>query len=61
MTALALLTSAAAAVVAPLHLTGAVPADDLPQAAKFDNRPTWDNRVPKFDNRPTWDNWNNKR
>ncbi|MFI6031378.1 multiple cyclophane-containing RiPP AmcA [Amycolatopsis magusensis] len=29
-------------------------------AAKFDNRPTWDN-APKFDNRPGWDNWNKVR
>lgn len=29
-------------------------------AARFDNRPTWDNRG-KFDSRPGWDNWNKKR
>ncbi|TDC41898.1 multiple cyclophane-containing RiPP AmcA [Micromonospora sp. KC213] len=29
-------------------------------AAKFDNRPTWDNRG-KFDSRPGWDNWNKKK
>jgi hypothetical protein len=35
--------------------------------AKFDNRPTWDNKTGGggFDNRPTWDNksapWSNKR
>lgn len=61
MTALALLTAAPAAAIGPLHLTGTVPADDLPQGAKFDNRPTWDNSAPTFDNRPTWDNWTNKR
>lgn len=29
-------------------------------AAKFDNRPTWDNKG-KFDSRPAWDNWNKKK
>nr|WP_304413823.1 multiple cyclophane-containing RiPP AmcA [Micromonospora sp. RV43] len=29
-------------------------------AAKFDNRPTWDNKG-KFDSRPGWDNWNKKK
>lgn len=29
-------------------------------AAKFDNRPTWDNRG-SFDSRPGWDNWNKKK
>lgn len=29
-------------------------------AAKFDNRPNWDNRG-KFDSRPGWDNWNKKK
>ncbi|MEU1887081.1 multiple cyclophane-containing RiPP AmcA [Micromonospora rifamycinica] len=29
-------------------------------AAKFDNRPTWDNRG-KFDSRPGWDNWDKKK
>lgn len=35
--------------------------------AKFDNRPTWDNKTGGggFDNRPTWDNqtapWDNKK
>ncbi|SNQ48115.1 Arylsulfatase regulator (Fe-S oxidoreductase) [Frankia canadensis] len=30
--------------------------------ARFDNRPTWDNRGnnPPFDNRPAWDNWDKK-
>ncbi|MFI7434872.1 multiple cyclophane-containing RiPP AmcA [Micromonospora haikouensis] len=29
-------------------------------AAKFDNRPTWDNRG-KFDSRPGWDNCDKKK
>ncbi|PMR61888.1 hypothetical protein C1A38_06270 [Verrucosispora sp. ts21] len=29
-------------------------------AAKFDNRPTWDNKG-KFDSRPGWDNWNKNK
>lgn len=29
-------------------------------AAKFDNRPTWDNRG-RFDSRPGWDNWNKRK
>ncbi|MFE9189010.1 multiple cyclophane-containing RiPP AmcA [Micromonospora sp. NPDC007208] len=29
-------------------------------AAKFDNRPAWDNKG-KFDSRPGWDNWNKKK
>ncbi|MFY1688553.1 multiple cyclophane-containing RiPP AmcA [Plantactinospora sp. WMMB782] len=29
-------------------------------AAKFDNRPTWDNKG-GFDNRPGWDNWSKKK
>jgi hypothetical protein len=29
-------------------------------AAKFDNRPAWDNRG-GFDSRPGWDNWNKKK
>ncbi|RLK23217.1 hypothetical protein DER29_1073 [Micromonospora sp. M71_S20] len=29
-------------------------------AAKFDNRPTWDNKG-RFDSRPGWDNWNKKK
>ncbi|RKR87446.1 hypothetical protein BDK92_1722 [Micromonospora pisi] len=28
-------------------------------AARFDNRPTWDNK-PKFDSKPGWDNWSKK-
>ncbi|MFY1595091.1 multiple cyclophane-containing RiPP AmcA [Micromonospora sp. WMMD737] len=28
-------------------------------AAKFDNRPGWDNKG-KFDSRPSWDNWSKK-
>ncbi|MEU5567573.1 multiple cyclophane-containing RiPP AmcA [Micromonospora musae] len=31
-----------------------------PNAAKFDNRPVWDNKG-KFDSRPGWDNWNKKK
>lgn len=61
MTALARLATAPATMIGPLHLTGTVPLDELPQGAKFDNRTTWDNTAPQFDNRPTWDNWNNKR
>ena len=60
MTALALLTAAPASALTPLDLTGVVAPDGLPQAAKFDNRPTWDNTGPKFDNRPSWDNWNKR-
>lgn len=29
-------------------------------AAKFDNRPTWNNKG-GFDSRPGWDNWNKKK
>ncbi|MEU1751046.1 multiple cyclophane-containing RiPP AmcA [Micromonospora matsumotoense] len=29
-------------------------------AAKFDNRQTWDNRG-KFDSRPGWGNWDKKK
>ncbi|MBX7268663.1 hypothetical protein KIF24_23330 [Micromonospora sp. Llam7] len=29
-------------------------------AAKFFNRPTWDNKG-NFDSRPAWDNWNKKK
>jgi hypothetical protein len=60
MTALATLTSAPTTAVARLYLAGMVPADDLPQASKFDNRTTWDNTGPKFDNRPSWDNWSKR-
>jgi hypothetical protein len=61
MTALAHLATAPAAAIGPLQLIGIVADGRLPEAAKFDNRTTWDNTAPKFDNRPTWDNWNNKR
>ncbi|MGW0451020.1 multiple cyclophane-containing RiPP AmcA [Streptosporangium sandarakinum] len=33
------------------------------EAAKFDNKPGWDNKTGKggFDNRPTWDNKSGKK
>jgi hypothetical protein len=60
MTALALLTAAPADALIRLDLTGTIPVGGLPQASKFDNRPSWDNTGPKFDNRPSWDNWNKR-
>ncbi|RSM55054.1 hypothetical protein DMB66_36515 [Actinoplanes sp. ATCC 53533] len=59
MTALHLLTSIDAADLERLGVYDTAPA--LIDAAKFDNRPTWDNTKPPFDNRPSWDNWNNKK
>lgn len=61
MTALQLLARADDAAMELLGIVGAADPVMLPDGAKFDNRPTWDNgRSPKFDNRPTWDNWNKK-
>ncbi len=61
MTALQLLTGASEAGLSRLGVTGTADVANLPEGAKFDNRPTWDNgRSPKFDNRPSWDNWNKK-
>ncbi|GAA4199642.1 hypothetical protein GCM10022252_51710 [Streptosporangium oxazolinicum] len=31
------------------------------QAAKFDNKPSWDNKKGGFDNKPSWDNWSKKK
>ncbi|MEV6972550.1 multiple cyclophane-containing RiPP AmcA [Kitasatospora sp. NPDC093806] len=56
MTLLELLAAADVPVVA--DLTAGTVADTA--AAKFDNRPTWDNAGSSFDNRPTWDNWSKK-
>ncbi|MEV6965703.1 multiple cyclophane-containing RiPP AmcA [Hamadaea sp. NPDC051192] len=60
MTILQLLARADADALASLGVTEAAATVALPQGAKFDNRPTWDNVGPKFDNRPSWDNWNKK-
>lgn len=30
------------------------------RAAKFDNKPSWDNQKGGFDNKPSWDNWSKK-
>lgn len=60
MTALQLLADADADALASLGIPGDTLAVELPQGAKFDNRPTWDKVGPKFDNRPSWDNWNKK-
>jgi hypothetical protein len=54
-----LITSESAILVA-LVSARRPPATDQ-AAARWDNRPTWDNwaKTPApFDNRPTWDNWN---
>lgn len=56
MNLLDLLATADAPIIE--ELTGA-PTSEVGSAAKFDNRPTWDNRG-KFDNRPTWNNWTKK-
>ncbi|MFI6801558.1 multiple cyclophane-containing RiPP AmcA [Streptosporangium canum] len=31
------------------------------QAAKFDNKPSWDNGKGGFNNKPSWDNWSKKK
>ncbi|MGC0317483.1 multiple cyclophane-containing RiPP AmcA [Kitasatospora acidiphila] len=56
MTVLELLAASDALVVT--DLTAGAGSETM--AAKFDNRPTWDNYTPQFDNRPTWDNWSKK-
>ncbi|WP_329090648.1 multiple cyclophane-containing RiPP AmcA [Streptosporangium sp. NBC_01469] len=63
MTILERLTASDAPVVLELVFTneGPPPAID---AAKWDNRPSWDNWAKNpapFDNRPSWDNWNKKK
>lgn len=60
------MTAALAALVKapPHHLAslGVAPSQAVASidAARFDNRPTWDNRG-KFDSRPGWDNWDKKK
>ncbi|MFJ7247085.1 multiple cyclophane-containing RiPP AmcA [Kitasatospora sp. NPDC098652] len=56
MTVLELLVATESPVVADLTAGSGIDA----AAAKFDNRPTWDNAGSSFDNRPTWDNWSKK-
>ena len=58
MTALDQLTHAPSTTIGRLIPIGLAVISGLPGAAKFDNRPTWDNAKPTFDNRPSWDNWN---
>lgn len=31
------------------------------RAARFDNKPSWDNNKGGFDNKPSWDNWSKKK
>ncbi|WP_422753015.1 multiple cyclophane-containing RiPP AmcA [Micromonospora sp. WMMD708] len=60
------MTAALAALVnaPPHHLDslGVAPSQAVASidAAKFDNRPTWENRG-KFDSSPGWDNWDKKK
>ncbi|MFD0885397.1 multiple cyclophane-containing RiPP AmcA [Streptosporangium algeriense] len=62
MTMLEYLTTADAKVLDELISTSAFETPDPLQAAKFDNKPSWDNQKGgAFDNRPGWDNWSKKK
>ncbi|GAA1652933.1 multiple cyclophane-containing RiPP AmcA [Catellatospora bangladeshensis] len=61
MTTLQLLAAADHDDLAKLGITAETGLTGLPSAAKFDNRPTWDNGSKGFDNRPTWDNWSKSK
>ena len=61
MTTLQLLAAADRDDLAKLGITAETDLTGLPSAAKFDNRPTWDNGSKGFDNRPTWDNWSKSK
>ncbi|MGW5689129.1 multiple cyclophane-containing RiPP AmcA [Nonomuraea sp. NPDC003754] len=62
MTILEYLATTDAKVVDDLLGASTLDVPDPTQAAKFDNKPTWDNnKKGGFDNRPTWDNWSKKK
>ncbi|GIF98068.1 multiple cyclophane-containing RiPP AmcA [Catellatospora citrea] len=61
MTTLQLLATADRDDLAKLGITAETALAGLPNGAKFDNRPTWDNGSKGFDNRPTWDNWSKSK
>ncbi|MEV8632891.1 multiple cyclophane-containing RiPP AmcA [Streptosporangium sp. NPDC051023] len=61
MTMLEYLTTAGAKVIDDLISTSSLENPDPLQAAKFDNKPSWDNKKGGFDNRPSWDNWSKKK
>ncbi|MBB5871724.1 hypothetical protein F4553_005103 [Allocatelliglobosispora scoriae] len=62
MSALLTLQRADADALERLGITATTPVVGEPTAAKFDNRPTWDNKTGGggFDKRPSWDNWDNR-
>ncbi|WP_433373814.1 multiple cyclophane-containing RiPP AmcA [Streptosporangium sp. CA-115845] len=61
MTMLEYLATTDAKVVDDLIGAGTIENPDPIQAAKFDNKPSWDNNRGGFDNKPSWDNWSKKK
>ncbi|OUC99125.1 multiple cyclophane-containing RiPP AmcA [Streptosporangium minutum] len=61
MTMLECLTTTDAKVVGDLIGTSTLENPDPTQAAKFDNKPSWDNGKGGFNNKPSWDNWSKKK
>ncbi|MFD8528313.1 multiple cyclophane-containing RiPP AmcA [Streptosporangium canum] len=62
MTMLEYLATTDAKVVDDLIGTCTLENPDPLQAAKFDNKPSWDNgKKGGFDNKPSWDNWSKKK
>ncbi|GAA0854637.1 multiple cyclophane-containing RiPP AmcA [Streptosporangium amethystogenes subsp. fukuiense] len=61
MTMLEYLAATDAKVIDKL-ISGSPPENlDPVWAAKFDNKPSWDNQKGGFDNKPSWDNWSKKK
>ncbi|GAA4219429.1 hypothetical protein FHR32_000390 [Streptosporangium album] len=61
MTMLECLATTDAKVVDDLISTSTFENPDPIRAAKFDNKPSWDNGKGGFNNKPSWDNWSKKK